>query len=284
MAEAFRVLGPRASRQAGAVGPVSLPRRPGRSLRAPPRGGGAARRRRRPETRGDARHVGQGAAEGRRAGALPVRGQRRSGALDEDLHQVEPVDRPRVVHGQEVATAWALALGRRDGPTAIILTRQDVPPLKRQAAFSSDLMFRGGYVLSETLPPGGPVSGGSAAPRPASGAPVVLIASGSEVALVQQAQEGLAAKGTATRGGSMPCPGLFLQQPEDYRREVVPPGTKRVVVEAARLHGWEGVAGCEALLIGVDRFGASAPWKVIAEKLGFTGPQIADRILRWLSP
>ena len=195
-----------------------------------------------------------------------------------NLAVVRPAD------GPEVATAWALALGRRDGPTAIILTRQDVPPLKRQAAFSSEVMFRGGYVLSETSPLGGPMSGGSAAPRPAQGGPVVMIASGSEVAPAQQAQEILAASGIATRVVSMPSPGLFLEQPEDYRRMVLPPGTKRVVLEAARLKGWEGVAGCEALMIGVDRFGASAPWKVIAEKLGFTGPQIADRILRWLGP
>ena len=80
----------------------------------------------------------------------------------------------------------------------------------------------------------------------------------------------------------MPCPSLFLEQPEEYRRSVLPPGARTVVVEAARLQGWERVAGCEALLIGLDRFGASAPWKVIAEKLGFTGPQIADRVLRWL--
>ena len=80
----------------------------------------------------------------------------------------------------------------------------------------------------------------------------------------------------------MPCPDLFLGQPEEYRRAVVPPGAKTVVIEAARLSGWERVAGREALLIGLDRFGVSAPWKVIAEKLGFTGQGIADRVLHWL--
>ena len=123
---------------------------------------------------------------------------------------------------------------------------------------------------------------GGTGSRPASGAPIVLIASGSEVAPLQQAQDLLAARRIASRVVSMPSPGLFLEQPEDYRRSVVPPGLKTVVVEAARLNGWERVAGCEALMIGVDRFGASAPWQVIAEKLGFTGPQIADRVLRWL--
>jgi transketolase len=193
-----------------------------------------------------------------------------------NLAVVRPAD------GPEVAMAWALALGRKVGPTALILTRQDVPLLQRGASFSADVMFRGAYLLSEAVPRGGSASGGSALTPPAGGAPLVLIASGSEVAAVQQAQVILAAKGIASRVVSAPCPGLFLEQPEDYRRSVVPPGARTVVVEAARLDGWERLAGCAALMIGVDRFGASAPWKVIAEKLGFTGPQIADRIMRWL--
>jgi transketolase len=183
-----------------------------------------------------------------------------------NLAVVRPAD------GPEVAMAWSLALGRKSGPTALILTRQDLPPLMRRAEFSPDVMFRGGYVLSEASPKGGS----------SSGQPVVLIASGSEVSLAQQAQEILAGQGIATRVVSAPCPNLFLEQPEDYRRSVIPPGARKVVVEAAELSGWERLAGCEALLIGIDRFGASAPWKVIAEKLGFTGPKIADRVMRWL--
>ena len=133
-------------------------------------------------------------------------------------------------------------------------------------------MFRGAYALSEAAPKG----------WSASAAPVALIASGSEVSPAQQAQEILADHGIATRLVSAPCPNLFLEQPEDYRRSVIPPGARTVVVEAAEPKGWERLAGCDALLIGVSRFGASAPWKVIAEKLGFTAPQIADRVLRWL--
>jgi len=188
----------------------------------------------------------------------------------------------RPADGPEVAMAWALALERKDGPTALILTRQDVPPLKRPAGFSHDVLSRGGYLLSEASPRSGPATGAGAASSPAPGAPVVLIGSGSEVAPAQQAQEILAAKGIASRLVSMPCPGLFLEQDEPYRRSVVPKGARTVVIEAARLSGWERVAGCDSLMIGIDRFGASAPWKVIAEKLGFTGPQIADRIMRWL--
>jgi transketolase len=111
---------------------------------------------------------------------------------------------------------------------------------------------------------------------------VVLIATGSEVAPAQQAQEILAASGIGSRLVSMPSPDEFLSQPEDYRHKVIPPGARTVVIEAARLTGWERVAGPKALLIGLDRFGASAPWKVIAEKLGFTGQGIAERIRLWL--
>ncbi len=189
-----------------------------------------------------------------------------------NLRVIRPAD------GPEVAMGWAVALERRDGPTALILTRQDVPPLRRPAGFAREVMLRGGYVLTETYPNGGSATVAGIVPDP----PVVLIASGSEVAPAQQAQEILATQGVAARVVSMPSPDLFLEQDESYRRSVVPEGARTIVVEAARLNGWERVAGCEALMIGIDRFGASAPWKVIAEKLGFTGPQIADRVLRWL--
>ena len=189
-----------------------------------------------------------------------------------NLAVVRPAD------GPEVAMAWALALGRKDAPTALVLTRQDLPPLARPASFSPDVMFRGGYVLSEASGQGGSASGASAGSRPAAGAPVVILASGSEVAPAQQAQEILAAKGIGSRVVSVPCPSLFLDQPEEYRRKVVPPGARSVVVEAARLHGWERLAGSEALMIGIDRFGASAPYEAIAEHLGFTPEKVAEKM------
>jgi len=181
----------------------------------------------------------------------------------------------------EVAAAWSLALERRDGPTALILTRQDLPPLRRSAGASAEMARRGGYVLSEATPRGAPPSG-SGVGRGAAAAPLAIVASGSEVAPAQEAQDILAQRGIAARVVSMPSPDLFLRQDEAYRRSVLPKGVTSVVVEAARLTGWERVVGADALLIGVDRFGASAPWKVIAEKFGFTGPQIADRIVRFL--
>jgi transketolase len=185
-----------------------------------------------------------------------------------NLEVVRPAD------ALEVAMAWTLALERRDGPTALILTRQEVAPLKRGAGFTPEMMRRGGYVVAE------PTAAGRA--RPSGAEPLVLVASGSEVGPAQEAQGILAMEGIGARVVSMPCPGLFLRQDEAYRRSVIPKNSKTVVVEAARLSGWERVVGPEALLIGIDRFGASAPWKVIAEKLGFTGPQIADRVRRFL--
>ena len=126
------------------------------------------------------------------------------------------------------------------------------------------------YVLSETP---GSVGGRRE---------VALIATGSEVAPAVEAQAALAGRGVPSRVVSMPCPDLFLKQPEEYRMEVLPRDVRRVVIEAARPFGWERVAGCEALLIGIDRFGASAPYKALVEKFGLTGPQIADRVLRWI--
>jgi transketolase len=180
-----------------------------------------------------------------------------------NLAVVRPAD------GPETAMAWTLALERRGGPTALILTRQPVPPLQRPAGFDPRLMFRGGYVVSEP-------------PAPAGGAPVVLIGSGSEVAPCVEAAAVLSSKGVPARVVSMPAPDIFLEQPDAYRRAVLPEGARPVVVEAARLHGWARVVGRDALFLGVDRFGASAPYKVLAEKFGFTGSQVAGRVLGWL--
>ena len=180
-----------------------------------------------------------------------------------NLRVIRPAD------GPETAMAWSLALQRRDGPTALILSRQSLPPLPRSTGPES--MLRGGYVASSE-------TGGSA---PAGG-PLVLIATGSEMAPSIEAQSILAQRGVAARVVSIPCLEVYLEQDTAYRDAVVPRDARVVVIEAARLQGWEKVAGRDALLLGIDRFGASAPLKVLAEKFGFTGPQIADRILGWL--
>jgi transketolase len=172
----------------------------------------------------------------------------------------------RPADGWETAAAWALALERREGPTAILLTRQPVPVVPRPAGCDPSLLRRGGYVLSEV----------------AGDRPLVLIATGSEVAAAIEAQALLQAKGLGSRVVSMPCREAFLREPEEYRESVVPRGACTVVIEAAVTMGWERVAGHGALLIGVDRFGASAPWQVMQDKFGLTGRRVAEAILRFL--
>ncbi|HKY33428.1 MAG TPA: transketolase [Candidatus Polarisedimenticolia bacterium] len=184
-----------------------------------------------------------------------------------NLHVVRPAD------GPETALAWAHALTRRRGPTAIALTRQDTPALDRAASpepFGPEIFLRGGYTLLEA-------SGG--APK------LVLVATGSEVGSAVEARRLLEQQGTPTRVVSMPCVELYKEQPASYRRALVPAGDARVrvaVVEAASPLGWHEVAGDDALVIGLERFGASAPWKVLADHLGFTGPRLAARLQEWM--
>jgi len=175
----------------------------------------------------------------------------------------------RPADGAETAMAWTLALQRREGPTALALTRQGVPPLQRPGGFDPRAMLRGGYLLA-----GGDAAGGKE--------PLVLVASGSEVACAVAARALLQGRGVESRLVSMPCPQIFLQQPEEYRARLIPRPARVVVIEAAATQGWDRIAGPDALLIGIDRFGASAPAEVLAEKYGFTGPQVADRVVKFL--
>ena len=175
------------------------------------------------------------------------------------LHVVRPAD------GLETAAAWAHALERRDGPTAIVLTRQKVARLARSSADPEDL-FRGGYVVHED---------------PA--AKVTILATGSEVGTVQAALPLLAARGIAARLASVPCLACFEAQPAAYREQVLPRGHRLAAVEAARGIEWWRHVGRDGLVLGIDRFGASAPEKALADEFGFTPAQVADRIAAWLA-
>ncbi len=175
------------------------------------------------------------------------------------LHVVRPAD------GLETAAAWAHALERRDGPTALVLTRQKLPKLTRSSSDTAGL-FRGGYVLHE-----------------APGATVTIVATGSEVGAAQGALPLLAAKGIQARLVSMPCLQCFDAQPAAYREDVLPAAHRIAVVEAARGLEWWRYAGKDGLVIGIDRFGASAPEKALVEEFGFTPAKIAEKIERWLS-
>ena len=164
----------------------------------------------------------------------------------------------------ETVEAWRVALSRRDGPTALVLTRQALPVLDRSALAPADGVARGGYVLSD-------------APDPS----VILIGTGSELHLALASQKLLAERGVAARVVSMPSTDLFDRQAKEYREAVLPPGLRaRVAVEAGATFGWERYVGSHGTVVGLDRFGASAPYKTIFENLGLTAEAVAAAALR----
>jgi transketolase len=170
----------------------------------------------------------------------------------------------RPADATEVTEAWKIALGRTDGPTTLSLTRQELPVLDRSVYASAEGVAKGAYVLAEA--PGG-------APQ------VVIMASGSEVDLALKAQPVLAERGVAARVVSFPSWELFEAQPKAYRDAVLPPGVKRLSVEAGRTFGWERYVGQDGRAIGIDHFGASAPAEVLAERFGFTVDAVVDAAL-----
>ncbi len=177
-----------------------------------------------------------------------------------NLHVVRPVD------AEEVAVGWAHALTRRDGPTALILTRQKLAPVERPGGFDAAAAQRGGYVV-----------------RAPAGERFAVLATGSEVPLVQAALALLEARGLPGRLVSVPCLACFAAQPADWHAAVLPPGLPRAAVEAATGVEWWRLVGSDGLVIGIDRFGASGPEKALAEAYGFTPPQVAERLAGWLA-
>jgi transketolase len=170
----------------------------------------------------------------------------------------------RPADGPETAYAWSYALRRKDGPTALILTRQKLPPIDRTKYPSSEGTLRGAYVLADC----------EAKPD------TVIIASGSEVWLALAAKAKLDEKGGEIRVVSMPSWELFEQQPSEYRDSVIPPDCpERVAIEAGASQGWERYVGERGLVIGIDRFGISAPYKDIATELGFTPEAVVEKIV-----
>jgi len=164
-----------------------------------------------------------------------------------NLHLFRPAD------GPETAIAWTAALRRLHGPTALALTRQTVPALDRARYAPADGARRGGYVLGGADEPG-----------------IILMASGSELPIAAAAFEELEKRGVKARLISMPCLELFDEQDEAYRRSVLPPACRRrVAIEAGRSTSWHKYTGLDGLILGLDRFGASAPASVLAREFGF---------------
>jgi transketolase len=162
----------------------------------------------------------------------------------------------------EAAVAWRVAVEAK-GPVALLFTRQNVPVLDRTLYAPADGLRRGAYILSDA---------------PHAKPDVILIATGSEVQLVVGAQQKLQEQGVAARVVSMPSWELFDAQPLEYRDAVLSPAIcARLVVEAGVTQGWHKYVGSDGDVIGLDRFGASAPYQVIFEKLGFTVDHVVAR-------
>ena len=171
----------------------------------------------------------------------------------------------RPADANETSVAWKIALERSEGPVAILLTRQDVPVLDRSEVAAAAGTERGAYVLWDG-------TNGNGAPD------LLLLATGSEVSLALDAARLLAEDGLAARVVSMPCWELFELQPEDYRDEVLPPAVEaRLAIEAGVPLGWHRWVGERGSVLGVDRFGASAPGATVLEKFGFTPENVVAR-------
>ena len=173
----------------------------------------------------------------------------------------------------ETLAAWRLALSRRQ-PAALVLTRQTLPCLDAKRTVIMEGTAKGAYVLSDW-------PDGQATTQRC----LLLIATGSEVHPALGAKALLEPDGFAVRVVSMPSRRLFDQQPEAYRNEVIPPGVQaRLVIEAASPFGWEGIAGPEGRVFGIDRFGASAPGERLAEAFGFTAQHLANAARKLMEP
>jgi transketolase len=161
----------------------------------------------------------------------------------------------RPADGNETAAGWRVALSRTHMPTGLVLSRQDLPAITQPGAPGAE---KGAYVLAD-------------------GDDVILIGTGSEVAVALAARDELAKQNIHARVVSMPCWELFEEQDQAYRDSVLPPARwQRVSVEAGVTFGWRQYIGDRGIAIGIDRFGASAPGEVVLEKLGITAAHVVQ--------
>ena len=193
---------------------------------------------------------------------------------DGPTHQsVEHVPSLRLIPGMhvwrpadtvETIIAWASAIERRNGPSCLVFTRQNVPFLDRDEV-DADAIARGAYVAAE-------------APAGAGEAEVVLLATGSEVGLAMKARAELTARNVQVRVVSMPCANLFDEQDEEYRRAVLPEGVPVLAIEASKSDLWYKYFSGKGAVIGVDTFGESAPACVLWERFGFTVENVVAKV------
>jgi len=181
----------------------------------------------------------------------------------ESLRLIPNLDVWRPADSAETVAAWAAALGRSGGPSALLLSRQALPAQERDDG-QRDGISRGGYVL-----------------RDCKGSPqAIVIATGSEVQLAVRAAQAVAAEGVEVRVVSMPCAEAFERQPREWQEAVLPPGIPVVTVEAGVTRGWWKYAGRQGAVIGLDRFGESAPDADLWAHFDFTPARVAAAVLR----
>ncbi len=173
----------------------------------------------------------------------------------------------RPADATETAAAWRVAIKTVNAPVALILSRQSLPVLNRRQYPSAVALAKGGYILADT-----------------DGTPdVILIGSGSEVHLCLEARERLAKKGVAARVVSMPSWELFERTSKNYKDKVLPPKvTARVAVEAGISMGWERYVGSRGAVVGIDRFGASAPGGIVMDKCGMKASAVVLKVMSLL--
>jgi len=183
------------------------------------------------------------------------------------LRAMPNLDVIRPCDANETSVAWRYVMGVKDHPTALALTRQAVPTFDRTRCASADGLLRGAYILLDC--PGTP--------------DVILIGTGSEVQHCLAAADRLAGEGIAARVVSMPCWEQFERQPQAYRDSVLPPGVRaRVSIEAGATMGWSRYVGDAGVAIGIDRFGLSAPAKLVMKELGITADAVVEAARRVL--
>jgi transketolase len=166
----------------------------------------------------------------------------------------------------ETAEAWRQAIQNTNGPTALVLTRQNVPTLDRKKSNPASGLGRGGYVVNKLE-----------GKKPE----IILIGTGSELSLALEAAAQLETQGKTVQVVSLPSWELFDRQPQSYRDEVLPPAVKvRVSIEAGSPQGWERYVGDQGRIIGLDHFGASAPYKVLYRQFGITAERVVEEALK----
>lgn len=169
----------------------------------------------------------------------------------------------RPADGNETRVAWQVAMESKKDPTALVLTRQNLPVLDVEESVLEEGVRRGGYIVYQSETP-----------------EYLIIATGSEVSLALEAGKQLEAQGKGVQVVSMPNLNMFDQQDADYRAQVLPRSlTKRVAIEMGATDGWYKYVGLDGLVIGIDRFGASAPGDIVMEKYGFTKENVVKEIL-----